>query len=105
MRGEDPYIRLRNFALKSEPSIENHVPPQPAKSYRVILELNKAEKRLDVILLAALRGQKKNLDLQNISRVAFKKLFADGKVLIKGQRARVSSAIAKGTTYVDILGY
>lgn len=81
------------------------IPPQPPRSFRVVLDLAKAEKRLDVVLLAALRGQKENLNLHTISRVAFKKLFTEGRVLIKGQRATVSSGVAKGVTYVDILGF
>ncbi len=83
--------------------MENHVPPQPARSFRVVLELEKAEKRLDGVLLQALREQNENPKLKEISRTAFKELFASGKVFIKGQRAKVSSAVAKGLTYVDIL--
>ena len=83
--------------------MENYVPPQPPKSVRIVLDLAKAEKRIDVVLLAALREQKENLRLQTLSRLKFKQMFLDGKVLIKGQRARVSSAVAKGLTYVDLL--
>jgi len=83
--------------------MENYVPPQPPKSVRIVLDLAKAEKRIDVVLLAALREQKENLRLQTISRLKFKQMFLDGKVLIKGQRARVSSSVAKGITYVDLL--
>ena len=83
--------------------MENHVPLQPPHSFRVVLDMVKAEKRIDTILLTALRGQKDNLDLSNISRTAFKQLFLDKKILIKGQRAHPSSAINKGITYVDIL--
>lgn len=85
--------------------MENHVPPQPPHSYRVILDLNRSERRLDNILLAALRAQKENLNLRILTRGAFKKLFQDDKILIKGQIAKPSSAINKGLTYVDILGY
>ncbi|MBO9668123.1 MAG: hypothetical protein J7501_15080 [Bdellovibrio sp.] len=85
--------------------MENHIPPRPPKSFRVTLELYRSEKRLDVVLLAALRNQKENLNLFNITRTTFKQLFLDGRILIKGQRAKVSSGVAKGTTYVDILGY
>lgn len=84
---------------------ENFVPPRPPKSFRIVLELNRAENRLDNILLAAIKGQNENLNLREISRVQFKELFKNGKILIKGQRARPNSSIAKGTTYVDILGY
>lgn len=85
--------------------MEDYAPPQPPKSFRVVLELNKAEKRLDVILLAAIKGQNDNLALREISRTKYKELFATGKILIKGQRATPSSGIAKGITYVDILGF
>lgn len=83
--------------------VYDNVPAQPKNSFRVVLELNRAEKRLDNILLAALREQSENIDLKNISRTEFKDLFKNGKVSIKGQNAKTSSAVAKGTTYVDIL--
>lgn len=81
----------------------DHVPPQPKNSQRITLELFRAEKRLDNVLLTALRAQKEDINLKNITRMAFKDLFKSGKILIKGQRATPSSAVAKGTTYVDIL--
>ena len=46
-----------------------------------------------------------NASLKIISRGALKDLFNESKIMIKGQRAKSSSAIAKGITYVDILGY
>lgn len=85
--------------------MQDHIPPQAKNSFRIVLELNRAEKRLDSVLLQALRDQNDNIDLKNISRVAFKELFKKGSVLIKGQNARTSSALAKGITYVDILGF
>ena len=85
--------------------MQDNIPPQAQNSFRVVLELNRAEKRLDSVLLQALRDQNENLSLKNISRVAFKELFKNSKILIKGQNARTSSALAKGTTYVDILGF
>ncbi|MBX3019147.1 MAG: hypothetical protein KF767_14775 [Bdellovibrionaceae bacterium] len=85
--------------------MEDFIPPRPPKSFRVTLELNKRAARLDTILLAALREQKENLDLRNITRSQIKTLFTTGKILIKGQKATPKSAIAKGITYVDILGY
>lgn len=85
--------------------MENHIPPQPPKSFRIVLDLSRSEKRLDTVLLNALRSQKENINLSNITRTTFKQLFLDGKILIKGQRAKVSSAVNKGVTYVDILGY
>lgn len=60
---------------------------------------------MDVILLEAIRGQEDNLELKRISRTAYKELFNQKKILIKGQAAKPSSALAKGITYVDILGY
>lgn len=84
---------------------DEFVPPRPPKSFRVVLELNKAEKRLDTVLIAALKKQNENLNLREISRTKFKELFSTGKIQIKGQRATPSSQIARGTTYVDILGY
>ena len=81
------------------------VPPRPPKSYRLVLELHRSEKRLDSVLLTALKSQNENLNLREISRTKMKELFTTGKIQIKGQRATPSSALAKGTTYVDILGY
>lgn len=85
--------------------MEEFIPPQPPKSFRIVLELNRAEKRLDNVLLAAIKAQNENLDLREVTRTKFKELFTTGKILIKGQRATPSSAVAKGITYVDILGY
>ena len=84
---------------------QDFVPPKPPKSFRVVLELSRAEKRIDSVLLAALKAQNENMDLMTLTRGTFKQLFLDGRILIKGQRARASSAVNKGTTYVDILGY
>lgn len=85
--------------------MENHIPPQPPRSFRVILDLSRSEKRMDNVLLKALRDQNENIKLKEISRLAFKELFTNGKVFIKGQRAKPSSALVKGITYVDILGF
>ncbi len=79
------------------------VPPRPPKSTRIVLKLGQSEKRLDNVLLAALREQSENSKLKAISRVDFKELFNSGKVMIKGQKAKPSSGLAAGTTYVDIL--
>ena len=84
---------------------ENLIPPRPPKSHRITLNLNYRESRIDNILLQALRDQSENMTLKNISRSGLKDLFSDSKILIKGQRAKSSSALAKGITYVDILGY
>lgn len=81
------------------------VPPQPAKSIRIVLELKKAEKRLDTVLLRAIKAQNENLSLREITRTEFKELFNEGKIQIKGQKARPASGVAKGITYIDILGF
>lgn len=60
---------------------------------------------MDNVLLSALREQNENEELKKISRAALKELFNQKKVMIKGQRAKSNSSLAKGTTYVDILGY
>jgi hypothetical protein len=91
--------------MDHEVFISEFIPPQPPKSFRITLELNSPERRLDAVLLDAIKKQNKNLTLREISRVKYKELFKDGKVLIKGQRATPSSSLAKGTTYIDILGF
>ncbi len=85
--------------------MNDHIPPQAPNSFRIILEVTHSGSRLDNVLLAALRGQSQNIDLKNISRLAFKELFKNGKILIKGQKAKPSSGLARGTTYVDLLGF
>lgn len=81
------------------------IPTQPKNSFRVILELNLGASRIDAVLMDALRNQTANLDLKNISRAQFKKLFKEKRILIKDQPARSASSLSPGTTYVDILGY
>ncbi|NUN06988.1 MAG: hypothetical protein HUU57_14650 [Bdellovibrio sp.] len=85
--------------------MQDFIPPQPAKSFRIVLELNRSEKRLDTVLLAAIKAQNEDLNLREITRTKYKELFNSGKILIKGQKATPSSSVAKGITYVDILGY
>ena len=58
-----------------------------------------------MVLLEAIRAQEKNDELKRISRTAYKALFNEKKILIKGQAAKPSSALAAGITYVDILGF
>jgi hypothetical protein len=84
---------------------EYPAPPRPPKSFRVVLNLNYRESRMDNVLLKALHEQDENASLKIISRGALKDLFTNSKIEIKGQRAKSSSAIAKGLTYVDILGF
>jgi hypothetical protein len=78
-------------------------PVKPEGAYRVVLSLNSPQRRIDQVLLEELRKQKDNLALANITRTEFKELFNKRKIRIKGQPARASSSLAKGTTYVDIL--
>lgn len=80
-------------------------PQKPANSFRIALNIEQAESRMDNVLLQALREQDENEELKVISRGALKELFNQKKIMIKGQRAKSSSALAKGTTYVDILGF
>ena len=86
-------------------AMKDYIPDQPQNSFRIIVELNKRVSRMDTVLLNALKEQKENLDLRNISRAGLKELFLKGQIQIKGQRAKPSSALAAGTTYIDILGY
>ncbi|WPU64270.1 hypothetical protein [Peredibacter starrii] len=81
------------------------VPPQPENSFRIALELEYPESRMDNVLLNALREQNENEKLKNISRGALKDLFNSKRIMIKGQRAKSNSSLAKGITYVDILGF
>ena len=83
----------------------SNVPPQPENSFRIALTLEYPESRMDNVLLDTLREQDENPKLKNISRSALKELFNQKKIMIKGQRAKSNSALAKGVTYVDILGY
>lgn len=83
--------------------MQDHVPPLLKNAFRIVLTAVRAEKRLDNILLLALREQNDDINLKNISRAQFKELFKAKKILIKGQSANPSSAVAKGETYVDIL--
>jgi len=81
----------------------NNIPTAPKNSFRIVLDLAYPESRMDKILLTAIREQNENIKLKGISRTALKELFGKGKIVIKRQRATPSSALAKGTTYVDIL--
>ncbi len=85
--------------------MENFVPPKPANSFRIVLDLHQPQKRLDTVLLQEFKKQSEDLKLKEVSRSQLKELFGQGKILIKGQRANPSSGLAKGITYVDILGF
>jgi hypothetical protein len=80
------------------------VPPQPANSFRLVIELTSSQ-RIDSVLLDELRKQERNLDLKILSRTKLKALFKERRVQIKGQSAVPSSSLAVGTTYVDLLGF
>jgi hypothetical protein len=80
-------------------------PKQPPNSFRITLNVSSMRPRLDALLLEALRQQDLNPLLKGISRKAFKDLFYEKRIQIKGQSALPSSAIATGTTYIDILGF
>jgi len=84
--------------------MQENVPALPLNAFRLTLTLEKAYPRLDQVLLIELRKQTLNSELKHISRKAFKDLFKKRRVSIKGQFAVPSSPLAKGTTYVDILG-
>ena len=83
----------------------SNIPEKPTKAFRVTLILNAPERRLDNVLLNALRQQTLHLELRNLSRGSLKELFKKKKIRIKGQIAVPSSALAVGTTYVDVLGF
>jgi hypothetical protein len=78
-------------------------PQQPENSFRVTLELQAPQPRLDIVLLDALKQQNENESLSSISKAHLKRLFTEKKVLIKGQNAKVKSPINSGITYIDIL--
>ncbi len=79
-------------------------PHQPPNSFRVVLDL-KVRQRIDGVLLAELKNQDRNSVLKNISRTAFKKLFKNGRIRLKGQNAVPSSELDAGISYVDILDF
>ena len=89
--------------MESKKGASEHEPASVPGAFRVVINQSFKGARLDGELLRALREQKDHLDLRNISREKFKKLFNDKKILIKGQPARPSSTLASGVTYVDIL--
>ena len=81
------------------------IPPRPKNSFRITLNLTSKRPRIDQVLMEELRKQSRNLNLKNISRTEFKELFKKKRIRIKGQAATPSSALAAGTTFVDILGF
>jgi hypothetical protein len=85
--------------------MKDNIPPQPKNSFRIVLDLAVRVKRIDTVLLQALREQNDNMELKQITRTAYKELFDNKKIQIKGQNARPASSLAKGITYIDILGF
>jgi hypothetical protein len=79
------------------------IPAQPANSTRITLNLENPESRMDNVLLNAMREQDENEKLKAVSRTQLKEMFLNKRILIKGQRAKSSSSLARGITYVDIL--
>jgi hypothetical protein len=79
------------------------IPEQPENSFRLSIELETPQDRLDIVLLEALKQQSENKELSLISKTQFKKLFVEKKILIKGQTAKAKSPINSGLTYIDIL--
>ena len=79
------------------------IPVQPENSFRIMLKLDYSARRLDAVLHKALLEQTENTVLKTISKTALKEMFNNKKVFIKGQRAKSSSSLAKGITYVDII--
>lgn len=85
--------------------MSDNTPAKPANAFRIELVLEYPEERMDNVLLNALRSQNENEKLKSISRTALKNLFNEKRIMIKGQRAKSNSSLAKGTTYVDIIGF
>ncbi len=79
------------------------VPEKPENSFRVVIELETPEPRLDKVLMDALKKQNDNAELNLISKAHLKRLFTEKKVLIKGQNAKAKSTLNSGITYIDIL--
>lgn len=79
------------------------IPEKPENSFRVTLNLNTPEIRLDSVLLEALKKQTESEEMSLISKTYLKKLFLEKKVLIKGQVAKPKSSLNPGTTFIDIL--
>jgi hypothetical protein len=79
------------------------IPEQPENSFRIKLELDAPQERLDYALMDALKAQDENEDMKQMSKTLLKKLFVEKKILIKGQSAKPKSKVNSGETYVDIL--
>ncbi len=90
----------KTYAPKEHPANE-----QPENSFRITLSVLTARPRIDQVLLTELRKQSGNTQLKRISRTEFKELFKKKRIRIKGQAATPASALAAGTTEVDIIGY
>jgi predicted RNA binding protein with dsRBD fold (UPF0201 family) len=80
-------------------------PPQPDNSFRIVLNVASNGQRLDGLLLGELREQNRNQRLKDVTRSMLKKLFNEKRICLKGQPARPSSSLARGVSFVDILGF
>lgn len=80
-------------------------PKKHSNAYRLTLNLTSPRPRIDQVLREELKKQKENLQLANLSRLGLKELFKKKRIRIKGQAAVPSSSLAKGITYVDIIGF
>lgn len=80
-------------------------PNKLANAFRISLNINFGGTRLDSALMEALRAQDENAELKTLSRAAFKDLFKNKRIQIKGQNAKPASELSKGITYIDILGF
>ncbi len=80
-------------------------PEKLRNSFRLTLELTSPHRRIDQVIIEELRSQNRNFALRNLSRTEFKDLFKKKRIRIKGQSAVPSSSLARGVTYVDILGF
>ncbi len=80
-------------------------PEKPKRSFRLTLTLTSPKPRLDQVLLGELRKQNRNLNLRTLSRNGLKELFKKKWIRIKGQPAVPSSSLARGVTYIDVIGY
>ncbi|MBC7692013.1 MAG: hypothetical protein H7222_09600 [Methylotenera sp.] len=83
----------------------NNGAPKTNASYFLTIELSTSRPRIDTVLLEELRKQNENHYLRNISRTEYKELFKKKRIRIKGQSAVPSSALAKGSTIIEVVGY
>ena len=68
------------------------IPEKPADCFRITLNLEHAQDRMDNVLLEALRSQDENSDLKNISRTALKNLLLYSLIKAIGQLGKILQA-------------